>query len=133
MLTTEIAGRLKHRKERIMKLNGEAYRMEKDRLVYDISHTRDAGSLPVAVPEDTAGVIKRGQVLDFKDGQYALHTSGGTASAIVAEDNAYAADDTIITAAAYISGTFRLSACISDVELTTADLESLRSRGIYLK
>lgn len=55
------------------------------------------------------------------------------AVAIIAEDTPYEDGDTEITAAVYISGTFRKSACISSVELETSDIENLRSKGIYLK
>ncbi len=115
-----------------MILNREIYSMEKDKLVYDLSHPRDAKNVSVTAPEGE-GVIKRGQVIDYKDGQYAVHVSGGVAVAIVAEDTPYADGDTEITAAVYISGTFRKSACISGVELETSDIENLRSKGIYLK
>lgn len=115
-----------------MMLNREAYTMEKDKLVYDLSHPRDAKNISLTAPEG-GGIIKRGQVIDYKDGQYAVHASGGVAVAIVAEDIPYADGDTEITAAAYISGTFRKSACISGVELETSDIENLRSKGIYLK
>lgn len=113
-------------------LNREAYTMEKDKLVYDLSHPRDAKNISLTAPEG-GGIIKRGQVIDYKDGQYAVHASGGVAVAIVAEDIPYADGDTEITAAAYISGTFRKSACISGVELETSDIENLRSKGIYIK
>lgn len=115
-----------------MMLNREAYTMEKDKLVYDLSHPRDAKNISLTAPEG-GGIIKRGQVIDYKDGQYAVHASGGVAVAIVAEDIPYADGDTEITAAAYISGTFRKSACISGVELETSDIENLRSKGIYIK
>ncbi len=115
-----------------MMLNREAYTMEKDKLVYDLSHPRDAKNISLTAPEGE-GIIKRGQVIDYKDGQYAVHASGGVAVAIVAEDIPYADGDTEITATAYISGTFRKSACISGVELETSDIENLRSKGIYIK
>ena len=115
-----------------MILNREIYSMEKDKLVYDLSHPRDAKNISLTAPEG-GGIIKRGQVIDYKDGQYAVHASGGVAVAIVAEDIPYADGDTEITAAAYISGTFRKSACISGVELETSDIENLRSKGIYIK
>lgn len=113
-------------------LNREAYTMEKDKLVYDLSHPRDAKNVSITAPEGE-GIIKRGQVIDYKDGQYAIHASGGVAAAIVAEDTPYADGDTEITAAVYISGTFRKPACISAVELEISDIENLRSKGIYLK
>lgn len=114
-----------------MKVNNEVYTMEKDSLVYDMSHPRDAKNITLA--SSGAGVIKRGQVVDYADGAYTLHAEGGVAAGIVAADTAYTAEDTEITVPVYISGTFRASACISGVELTTADTENLRSKGIYLK
>lgn len=115
-----------------MMLNREAYTMEKDKLVYDLSHPRDAKNVSITAPEG-GGIIKRGQVIDYKDGQYAIHSSGGVAAAIAAEDTPYADGDTEITVAVYISGAFRKPACISSIELETSDIENLRSRGIYLK
>ena len=115
-----------------MMLNREAYTMEKDKLVYDLSHPRDAKNVSITAPEG-GGIIKRGQVIDYKDGRYAIHSSGGVAAAIIAEDTPYEDGDTEITAAVYISGTFRKSACVSGIELETSDIENLRSKGIYLK
>ena len=114
-----------------MKVNNEVYTLEKDSLVYDTSHPRDAKNITLA--SSGAGVIKRGQVVDYADGAYTLHTEGGVAAGIVAADTAYTAEDTEITVPVYISGTFRASACISGEGLTTADTENLRSKGIYLK
>jgi len=115
-----------------MMLNKEAYTMEKDNLVYDLSHPRDAENILLTVPEG-GGVIKRGQVIDYANGKYAIHASGGMAAAIVAEDTAYPGGDTEVTVAVYTSGSFRSSSCISGTELTVADIENLRSKGIYLK
>ncbi len=114
-------------------LNREAYAMEKDRLVYDAKHPIDAAAVRVTVPEGIKGVVKRGQVLDCKDGVYSIHAEGGEASAIAAEETDYASDDTEITVAAYISGSFRASEVIADPELTDKDTEVLRGKGIYLK
>lgn len=116
-----------------MRVNNEAYTMENDRLVYDTSHPRDAKNIQLATGEGEAGVIKRGQVVDYADGAYMLHADGGVAAGIVAADTAYTAGDTEITVPVYISGAFRASACIPGVGLTTADTENLRSKGIYLK
>ncbi|MFG6330042.1 MAG: hypothetical protein K1W06_11350 [Lachnospiraceae bacterium] len=114
-----------------MKLNNEVYKMEKDNLVYDMSHPLDAKNITIALEGE--GVVKRGQVICYADGAYTLHSAGGVAAGIVAEDTPYTAEDTEITVPVYISGTFRTSACISGVELTMADIENLRSKGIYLK
>lgn len=114
-----------------MKLNNEVYKMEKDNLVYDMSHPLDAKNITIALEGE--GIVKRGQVIDYADGAYTLHAAGGAAVGIVAEDTLYTAEDTEITVPVYISGTFRASACISGVELAVADTENLRSKGIYLK
>lgn len=116
-----------------MVLNKEAYRHEPDNLIYDSSHGLDASNAVVKLEEGKTGSLKRGQILDFTTNAFQIHTAEGKASAIVAEDTEYAADDTEITVPIYISGTFRKSACISDVELSAADVEELRYRGIYLK
>lgn len=115
-----------------MKLNKEAYEVKRDNLVYDSSHQIDAKNVTVTVPEG-AGVFRRGEILDFKDGKYAAHSEGGTASVIVAECASYSENDTEVAVPVYISGAFRQSACITSVELTETDIEALRSKGIYLK
>ena len=114
-------------------LNGFLGESEKDRLIYDGSHPVDAVNVRVSVPEDTDGVLKRGQVIDYADGAYSVHVASGEVSCIVAEETEYAAGETEVTVPVYISGTYRKSACITDVELTAADLEVFRSKGIYLK
>ena len=114
-------------------LNKQAYAMGKDKLVYDASHPIDAAAVQVTVPDDEGGVIKRGQLLDYKSGEYCLHSAGGEASVIVAEDTGYESDDSKITVAVYISGTFRTSEVIADPAVTDADIETLRGKGIYLK
>lgn len=114
-------------------LNKMAYTVEKDRLVYDGKHPIDATAVQVTVESDTGGAVKRGQLLDFENEVYSIHTEGGTPSAIVAEDAEYVSDDTEITVAVYTSGTFRASEIISGSEITVSDAENLRSRGIYLK
>lgn len=114
-------------------LNKQAYAMEKDKLVYDAKHPIDAAAVQVTITADESGVVKRGQLLDCKDGEYSLHASDGEASAIVAEDTSYASDDTEITIVVYISGTFRTSEVIANPDITDADIEALRGKGIYLK
>ena len=116
-----------------MTLNKEVYTVNKDNLVYDSSHPIDAKNMPVTVTAGTVGIIRRGQVLDFVEGKYKLHESSGTVSAIVAETISYTAEDTIVAVPAYISGTFRKSACITETELTDSNIEEFRSKGIYLK
>ena len=118
-----------------MRLNKEAYEVKPDNLIYDNTHPIDGYVVSIKVPAEKAGVLKRGQILDFSesDGSYVPHAEGGSVSAIVVNDVDYAADDTEVSASVYISGTFRKSVCITDVALTAADIEKLRSRGIYLK
>lgn len=114
-------------------LNKQAYAMEKDKLVYDTKHPIDATPVKVTITADESGIVKRGQLLDYNDGEYSLHTEGGEASAIVAEDTSYEAKDTEITIVVYISGTFRTSEIIADPDITEVDVEVLRGKGIYLK
>lgn len=119
-----------------MLLNRPAYTMEKDKLKYDMTHPFDASAVQLSVNKSGAakeGMVKRGQVLDAEDGVYTIHTTGGTASCIAAEDVSYAADDTEITVPVYISGTFTGSELVADPELEAADLEALRSKGIFVK
>lgn len=112
-------------------LNKEAYEVTKDSLIYDSRHPIDAVNVTVEVTD--AGMLLRGQVLDFADGKYSIHKSGGTVSVIVAENTAYTAEDTTVAVPAYTSGTFRMSACITEDELSETDIETFRSKGIYLK
>lgn len=118
-----------------MRLNGEAYEVKPDNLIYDNSHEIDAANVEVTVPEGKAGTIKRGAVLDYDalTNTYCVHKENGSASAIVAECFSYAEDDTKAVASVYISGAFRRSVCITDVALNESDLENLRSKSIYLK
>lgn len=114
-------------------LNKTAYVVEKDKLIYDFRHPIDAVNLEVSVPAETAGEIKRGQVLDVASGVYGVHAKSGVPCAIAAEDTSYAADETKVTVSAYISGSFRISEVVANPELSASDLEALRSKGIYLK
>lgn len=50
-----------------------------------------------------------------------------------AEDTSYAEDDTEVAVSAYTGGTFRESECISDGKLEADDIDTLRTRNIYLK
>lgn len=114
-------------------LNKPIYEVDKDRLIYDAKHPIDAIIVQVSVPENTAGTIKRGQVIDHADGVYSIHASEGTPSMIAAEETSYAADDTSVPVTVYISGNFRASEVIADPEMTTEDMEALRGKGICLK
>lgn len=113
-------------------LNKMAYVVEKDKLIYDFSHPLDGMNFTVKIEADTNGVIQRGELLDIaEDGTYTVHKEAGVPCAIVSENAEYAADDTEIIVSAYISGTFRKSEI--KAELDTAEVEELRSKGIYLK
>ncbi len=114
-------------------LNNIAYTVEKDKLVYDMKHPIDATAVQVAIESCANGVLKRGQLLDFDNDAYSIHSESGTPSAIVARDATYTSDDTEVVVAVYTSGSFRASEVISDPEITIADIEGLRSKGIYLK
>lgn len=113
--------------------NNLAYTIEKDRLVYDSKHPIDAIAVPVVTESGIDGAFKRGQLLDFDNDVYSIHAESGTPSAIVARDAIYTSDDTEVVVAVYTSGTFRASEVISEPAITIADIEGLRSKGIYLK
>lgn len=118
---------------RVSVLNNLAYTVEKDRLVYDAKHPIDATAVEVMVESGADGILKRGQLLDFGDNAYSIHSDGGVPSAIVARDAAYTSDDTEVVVAVYTSGTFRASEVIAEPEISMTDIEGLRSKGIYLK
>ena len=107
--------------------------MERDKLIYDMTHPFDAKAVTVTISVKADGKIKRGQVIDFKEDAHSIHSADGEASMIAAEDVEYASTDTEITVPVYISGTFRASEVIADPELTDKDMEKLREKGIYLK
>ncbi len=114
-------------------LNQTVATMKADNLIYDGTHPIDGTAVRIVLSGDAAGELKRGQILDYDNGDFKVHASNGTVSAILAEDVAYAAGETEVDASAYLSGTYRQAACVSDVELTADDLEEFRSKGIYLK
>lgn len=114
-------------------LNKPAYAVGKDKLIYDATHPIDANAVLISVDGETDGVIERGQLIDCNNGTYSVHAEGGEVSAIVAESTPYTEDDTEVTVPVYISGTFRGSELKADPELTDADTEMLRGKGIYLK
>lgn len=115
------------------RLNKEAYNAEPNNLIYDYLHPIDAKNIMVTLPGKAAGVLKRGQVIDFDDGAYAPHTGSGTANCLITDDVAYTETDTEIVASAYINGNYRKSKVITDVELTETDMDNLRIHGILLK
>lgn len=114
-------------------LSRQAYEVEKDKLVYDAKHPIDTKVVQVSITANEAGIIKRGQVIDCADGVYSIHAAAGEVSVIAEEDTSYAADDTEIAVPVYITGSFRASEVIVAPELTAADIETFRSKGIILK
>lgn len=114
-------------------LNKPAYAVEKDRLIYDATHPIDASAVRVGIKAESGGVIKRGQVIDINGDIYNIHAENGNVSVIAAENVSYASDETEVTVPVYTSGTFRKSKVIAEPELTAADVETLREKGIYLK
>ncbi len=104
-----------------------------DHLIYDATHPIDTNNVVVTVTGGEAGTLERGQVIDYADGAYGVHQESGEVSSIVAETTEYTESDTEVVVPVYTSGTFRASECITGVELTTADLETFRSKNIYLK
>jgi hypothetical protein len=111
-------------------MNKELYTVGEDSLIYDGTYAVDAKNIQVSISETEPGVIKRGQVLDEADGTFSIHKNGGKPSCIVAEDTSYAVDDTDIIVPCYISGCFWADKV---TELTVAEREVLRSKGIILK
>lgn len=118
----------------MMKQLNEGSEMKMDNLVYDYLRLIDAKVVVLQV-SDGPGVLKRGQLVDFDSEQkkYSVHEAGGTANCVVFEDTEYAESDSEIPVTVYISGDFRKSSVITDVELDVADEENLRNAGIVLK
>lgn len=114
-------------------LNKEAYCVEPNKLIYDYLRPIDARNVVVTLPNKKAGLLKRGQVIDFDDGVYVPHAQSGTANCLVTDDVAYTENDTEVVASVYINGNFRKSKVITDVELTETDMDNLRIHGIVLK
>lgn len=114
-------------------MNKDAYSVQPDRLIYEGRQPVDAKNMVVAITAETDGVIRRGQVIDEAAGVYSVHAEAGTPSCIAAEDVEYAADDTDVIVPCYITGTYHADAVIASPELTEANVETLREKGIILK
>lgn len=114
-------------------MNREAYEVKTDSLIYDGRHPVDARNVQVSITPTTDGMIRKGQVIDEADGVFSLHAQSGTPSCIAAGNVSYAADDTDVIVPCYISGTFHAKKVIAEQELTAADAEMLRTKGIILK
>lgn len=115
------------------RLNEEAYRMEPNALIYDFHRPIDAKNVVVKLPEGKAGVLKRGQLIDFVDGEYTPHAEDGVANCLVSDDVSYTETDTEAVVSVYISGNFRANKVITEAELTETDADNLRIHGICLK
>lgn len=114
-------------------LNAETYTVMPDNLIYDSKHPIDAENLEITLSGSKAGKVSRGQVIDVSNGAYSIHANNGTPSAIAAEDTAYEAEDTSVVVPCFVSGSFRQSEIVADPALTDANIEMLRSKGIFLK
>jgi len=114
-------------------LNREAYTVGFDSLIYDNSHPADGTVVMVTVSEGTKGTVKKGQVIDFADGAYSIHAAGGEPGVIAEESVEYGEEDTEVAVQAYTGGTLRRAMIVCDPELTDAEIETLRTKNIYLK
>lgn len=114
-------------------LNKTVYEVEPDRLIYDGKHPIDGTSITITTDGKSEVKVKRGQVIDEAAGKYSVHAEGGKPAAIAAENITIAPGNTEAVVQAYISGPFREDAVIASPELTDADIQELRNKGIYLK
>lgn len=116
-------------------LNEEAYKVEKDGLVYDLYAPIDVKNVTVTIEAGTMEALKRGQLIDFDEteGKYKPHAAEGAANCIVARDVKLTTRDTDAVASVYISGNFRASSVVTEEELTEKDVENLRSKNIILR
>lgn len=115
-------------------LNENKGEMRSDALIYDSTHPLNGSIVSVEIASGgKGGTLERGQVLDLKDGSYAVHAEGGTANVIVAETTEYSVEDDTVSVPVYISGSFRRRALVSDTELSAEDIEQLRGVGIIVK
>lgn len=116
-------------------LINEAYTMKDSGLLYDASHQADGKIVTVSITKGTAGTIEKGEVIDFdaSTGEYSKHAAGKTVSVIAAEKVNYDEKAESAEVMVFTSGTFKKSAVVSDPALTEADVETFRSKGIFLK
>lgn len=111
---------------------GKAYEVNNDNLVLD-GQRIDVKNMEITISDtETAGVIERGQVIDSTSSGYIVHETAGKSNAIVAECVEYEAGETTVVVPCYITGEFRKSEVITDVELDDTDVEALRLAGIIL-
>lgn len=120
-----------------MLLNKESYEVGYNDLIYDGSHPVDGTAVTVTLSSAATadGSISAGQVIDWDstDDEYGLHAASGNVFGIVSEDTEYEAGDTEVVCAVYTTGTIRLSKVVTDVDLTSSDIETFREKGIFLK
>lgn len=115
------------------RLNKDAYDVGYNSLIYDYLRPIDAKNIVVTLSGEKAGVLKRGQIIDFADETYTPHADGGAANCLVSDDVSYKEGDTEVVVSVYINGDYRASKVITDVELTETDMDNLRIHGIILK
>ena len=121
-----------------MILNKNVYNVEFDDLIYDGSHPVDGRAVTLSIAASNAdGLVAKGQVVDYDDAndKYALHAANGEVYGVVSEDTEY---DTLNTTSSvvvpvYLSGALRRTKLVTGVELTEADVEKFREKGIFLK
>lgn len=116
-------------------LNKEVFTVEPDSLIYDGKHPIDCDAVKITLSGGAlgGGTIKRGQVIDENAGAYDIHAENGTPSVVAAEDTAYDEEAETVVVPVYTSGTLRKSKLVAEPELTEADAETLREKGIFLK
>lgn len=111
----------------------KAYEVGSDNLVLG-GHDIDVKNTPVDVSKKTeAGVIKRGQVIDYSNASgYTEHSENGKVNRIAECDVSYGAGDNTVIVPCYITGSYRKNELVTGVELTETDEEEFRSLGIIL-
>lgn len=118
-----------------MVLNEKAYESATDGLIYDFCRPLDIINKEVTIDDESDGVVERGTVLDFDKTTktYKVHEADGVAAGIVAAKTEYTSGDDEVIVPVYVSGNFKTSGCISNVDLDETDKENLRTFGIFLK
>lgn len=116
-------------------LINEAYTVQNSGLLYDASHPADGKIITVTIAKGAAGTIEKGEVIDFdaSTGKYSKHAAGKTVSVIAAEKVNYDEKAESAEVMVFTSGAFKKSAVVSDPALTETDIETFRSKGIFLK
>lgn len=117
----------------------KADNLELDRLAVTIKNipvfvgtTETVEGETVTTGAETAGVIKRGQVIDLTSGTYVAHATPGKANVVAFTDIAYEAGATDVIVPVYVTAKLRKSELVSTADVTAADKEALRVAGIIL-